>query len=161
MQKPSDLPKFAFADLGAQLSETSGIVELMEDLGQAMGGAHGGTMRMLGGGNRAAFPEIQVLWRRRLAEIVAHADECAGMLVNYDGPAGSPAFREIVAQMFRRTFAWNITLDNVAITAGGQAAFFQLFALFGGDVSGARRRILLPIAPEYIGYADQGLAPKV
>jgi hypothetical protein len=46
--------KFAIADLGSRLSATSGIVELMEDLGQAMGGRQRGTMRMLGGGNRRA-----------------------------------------------------------------------------------------------------------
>ncbi len=153
--------KFPVSEIGARLSATSGIVELMEDLGRAMSGADRGTMRMLGGGNPAAIPEVQQVWRRRLAEIVAHEDQCDRMLVNYDGPAGSPAFREIVAEMFRSKFGWNITADNVAVAAGGQAAFFQLFALFGGHNAGAQRRILLPIVPEYIGYADQGLAPDV
>jgi valine--pyruvate aminotransferase len=153
--------KFSLSEIGARLSATGGIVELMEDLGRAMGGADRGTMRMLGGGNPAAIPEVQQVFRRRLADIVAQGDECDRMLVNYDGPAGSPAFREIVAEMFRSRFGWNITADNVAVTAGGQAAFFQLFALFGGDIAGVRRRILLPIVPEYIGYADQGLAANV
>jgi valine--pyruvate aminotransferase len=116
---------------------------------------------MLGGGNPAAVPEVQQVWRRRLAEILANADECDRMLVNYDGPAGSPAFREIVAELFRAKFGWNIASRNVAVTAGGQTAFFELFALFGGDAAGGKRRILLPIAPEYIGYADQGLASNV
>jgi valine--pyruvate aminotransferase len=153
--------KLAITDLGSRLSATSGIVELMEDLGQAMGGSHRGTMRMLGGGNPAAIPEVQQLWRRRLGEILANADECDRMLVNYDGPAGSPAFREIVAEAFRARLGWNIAPRNVAVTAGGQTAFFELFALFGGDAAGDKRRILLPIAPEYIGYADQGLASGV
>jgi valine--pyruvate aminotransferase len=81
------------------------------------------------------------------------------MFVNYDGPAGSPAFREIVAESFGRTLGWNLTASNVGITAGGQAAFFQLFALFGGNHAAGHRRILLPLVPEYIGYADQGLLP--
>src|SRR5688572_29911130 len=146
--------KLVVTELGSRLSATSGIVELMEDLGQAMGGSQRGTMRMLGGGNPAAIPEVQQVWRRRLAEILANSDECDRMLVNYDGPAGSPGFREIVANTFRTAFGWNVTSRNVAITAGGQAAFFQLFALFGGKENGDERRVLLPIAPEYIGYAD-------
>lgn len=153
--------KLRITELGSRLSSTSGIVELMEDLGQAMGGRHRGIMRMLGGGNPAAIPAVQHVWRQRLAEILANADDCDRMLVNYDGPAGSPAFREIVAEMFRTRFGWNVTSQNVAVTAGGQSAFFELFALFGGVVTGREQKILLPIAPEYIGYADQGLAPNV
>ena len=149
--------KFPLSEIGTRLSANSGIVELMEDLGRAMGGADRGTMRMLGGGNPAAIPAVQQVWRRRLAEIVANEDECDRMLVNYDGPAGSPAFREIVAEMFRSRFGWNVTSANIAVTAGGQTAFFQLFAMFGGQAAGTQRRILLPIVPEYVGYADQGL----
>jgi valine--pyruvate aminotransferase len=116
---------------------------------------------MLGGGNPAAIPEVQQVWRRRLAEILENSSECDRMLLNYDGPAGNPAFREIVANRFKSEFRWNVTSQNIAVTAGGQAAFFELFALFGGVADGQQQRILLPIAPEYIGYADQGLAPQV
>ncbi|MCC7474010.1 MAG: valine--pyruvate transaminase [Pirellulales bacterium] len=150
-----------YTEIGSRLSASSGIVELMEDLGRAMSGADQGTMRMLGGGNPAAIPGVQEVFRRRMAEIVANADECDRMLVNYDGPAGSPRFRAIVAEMFASRFGWNITAENVAITAGGQAAFFQLFALFGGHGPRGLQRILLPIVPEYIGYADQGLASNM
>lgn len=153
--------KFVISDVGARLSGTSGIVELMEDLGRAMGGSHRGSMRMLGGGNPAEIPEVQAVWRRRLADILANPAECDRLLVNYDGPAGNPAFREIVAAAFCSAFGWNISAENVAVTAGGQAAFFQLFALFGGRREGAAHRILLPIAPEYIGYADQGLSANL
>lgn len=153
--------KFAHSEVGSRLSAVGGIVELMEDLGNAMSGADRGTMRMLGGGNPAAIFEVQQAFRERLAEIVANRDECDRMLVNYDGPAGSPTFREIVAEMFRTRFDWNISPENVAITSGSQSAFFQLFALFGGHSPAGLRRILLPIVPEYIGYADQGTAPEM
>ena len=37
------------------------------------------------------------------------------------------------------------------------AAFFFLFNLFAGErEDGTRARVLLPLAPEYIGYADVG-----
>lgn len=149
----------SLSDIGARLSAQSGIGELMEDLGRSLSGPDRGFMKMLGGGNPAAIPEVQAVFRRRLAEIVADAPQCDRMLVNYDGPAGSPAFREIVAESFSRSLGWNLTAENVAVTAGGQAAFFQLFALFGGNHAAGPRRILLPLVPEYIGYADQGLMP--
>lgn len=132
----------------------------MEDLGRSLSGPDCGLMKMLGGGNPAAIPEVQAVFRRRLAEIVADAPLCDRMLVNYDGPAGSPAFREVVADAIGRSLGWKLTARNVAITAGGQAAFFQLFALFCGHHDAVPRRILLPLLPEYIGYADQGLMPE-
>jgi len=53
---------------------------------------------------------------------------------------------------------WNLTSKNLAVTAGSQNAFFVLFNLFGGPFSQGRlKKILFPLAPEYIGYADQAL----
>jgi valine--pyruvate aminotransferase len=58
----------------------------------------------------------------------------------------------------RREFGWPLTAKNIAITNGSQSAFFMLFNMLAGhDDSGAARRILLPLTPEYIGYADQGI----
>jgi valine--pyruvate aminotransferase len=51
--------------------------------------------------------------------------------------------------------------ENVAVTCGGQSAFFLLFNLLAGRTNGGTRRILLPLMPEYIGYADQGLAESM
>ncbi len=147
---------FRYSAVGKKLSARVGIVELMEDLGEAMSGADVGTMRMLGGGNPAAVPEAQHLWRRRLTEILADADGCDRLLVNYDGPAGSPIFREQLASCLRDELGWDVSAKNIAITSGAQTAFFQLFSLFGGpDENGRMQKIVLPITPEYIGYADQ------
>ena len=45
---------------------------------------------------------------------------------------------------------------------GSQSAFLALFNLLAEpDGKGRRRRILLPLSPEYIGYADLGLAPDL
>ncbi len=157
--------QFAISDLGKRLSGRAGIVELMDDLGEALSGAFRGEMRMLGGGNPAALPAVQAVWRERLGEILADADTCDRVLLNYDGPAGSPAFREIVAEALSREFGWKVTSNNIAITPGGQTAFFQLFNLLGGLLGGATkcetRKILLPIMPEYIGYSDQGVCREL
>ncbi|HEX5790222.1 MAG TPA: valine--pyruvate transaminase, partial [Luteolibacter sp.] len=60
--------------------------------------------------------------------------------------------------LFRQHFGWDITPDHVAVTSGGQTAFFLLFNLLAGRMAnGSRRKILLPLVPEYIGYANQGV----
>jgi valine--pyruvate aminotransferase len=79
-------------------------------------------------------------------------------LGNYEPPAGNPAFREAVAGLFRRQFGWDIGPENVAVTMGAQTAFFFLFnALAGRFRDGRCKQILLPLVPEYIGYANQSI----
>ncbi|MBX3424744.1 MAG: valine--pyruvate transaminase [Pirellulales bacterium] len=150
------------SQIGEALSGPSGIVELMADLGAALAEGDGASMRMLGGGNPAHIPEMQEVWRRRLREIVADEPLCDRMLANYDGPAGNPRFLDAVAECLRTEFGWPVGPENVAVTCGGQTAFFFLFTLLAGEMADrTRRRILLPIVPEYIGYADQGLTPDL
>ncbi|MEM0896954.1 MAG: valine--pyruvate transaminase [Verrucomicrobiota bacterium] len=144
-----------FSDIGRKLSAKSGILELMDDLGMAM--TTRPDMRMLGGGNPAAIPEMQAVWRERIGELTA-SGEIDRVLVNYDPPQGSPAFCRAIACALREEFGWDLTEKNVAITTGGQTAFFYLFNLLAGEREGKRRRILIPLMPEYIGYANQGMS---
>lgn len=144
---------------GERLGSGSGIGELMDDLGRAMAGAHG-PVRMLGGGNPAHIPEMQAVWRARMAELLADPPAFDRMLTSYDPPAGNARFREAMAGLLRREFGWDVGPENVAITAGGQTAFFFLFNLLAGDFADGRRKvILLPLVPEYIGWAGQGIVP--
>jgi valine--pyruvate aminotransferase len=150
--------KLQITKIGEALSGYGGIVELMDDLGAALTNGESTEMLMLGGGNPAHVPEMQAIWRERLREIVADEPFCDRIFANYDGPAGSPQFRKSVAACLREKYGWDVGFENIAITNGGQTAFFFLFALFAGDMpNGSKRKILLPITPEYIGYADQGL----
>jgi valine--pyruvate aminotransferase len=149
------------SEFALRLASGSGIEELMEDLGRAMAGSHG-EMRMLGGGNPAPIPEIQALWRQRMQELLADQGAFDRMLGNYDPPAGNAAFLDAVAGLLRREFGWDLTRENIAITAGGQTAFFFLFNLLAGRFGeGRHRKILLPLVPEYIGYANQGLSEEI
>lgn len=150
-----------FSDFGKRLCMGSGIEELMDDLGNAL--AHGGPdILMLGGGQPAHIPEVNALWRRRLEEIMSTPGSLEKVLANYDPPRGSPRFLDAVAQLFNQSFGWNITAKNVAITPGGQTAFFFLFnALAGKFEDGSCRKILLPLIPEYIGYANQSVGENI
>jgi valine--pyruvate aminotransferase len=154
---------FRYSTLGEKHSRHSGIVELMDDLGHALSEARTSAtpLHMMGGGNPAHIPAMQEVWRRRLAEIAADPAQCDRMLSNYDPPAGNLRFREAVAACLARECGWPLTADNVAVTSGGQSAFFYLFNLLAGPSPTGPRRVLLPIMPEYIGYADQGLAEGI
>lgn len=88
--------------------------------------------------------------------------ELEKMLSNYDPPRGNPRFLEAIAGLFRENFGWDISAKNVAITPGGQTAFFFLFnALAGKFQDGSRKKILLPLVPEYIGYANQSVSGDI
>jgi valine--pyruvate aminotransferase len=146
----------AFSSLGQKLAGPCGIQELMEDLGQAM--SSDPHMRMLGGGNPAAIPEMQALWREQWRRLIDdEPDRLDRALVNYDPPGGSPAFRRAMAAFLQRECGWTCTDKNVVVMPGGQAAFFDLFTLLAGH--DGQKKILFPIAPEYIGYANQALHP--
>lgn len=148
--------KFEFSQFGQTVGGPSGIGELMDDLGHALASGRD-DLKMLGGGQPAHIPEVNALWRRRLEEILAEPGGLEKAVANYDPPRGNPAFIAALAGLFQREFGWQVDARNFAITAGGQTAFFFLFNLLAGVMpDGRRKKILLPLVPEYIGYANQG-----
>ncbi|MFK7909140.1 MAG: valine--pyruvate transaminase [Akkermansiaceae bacterium] len=150
-----------FSEFGQRLCMGSGIEELMDDLGNALALGGPDTL-MLGGGQPAHIPEVNALWRRRMEEILATSGGMEKMLSNYDPPRGNPTFLDALAELFNRSFGWDITAKNIAITAGGQTAFFFLFnALAGKFQDGSCKKILLPLVPEYIGYANQSVGSDI
>ena len=149
---------YEFSNFGKHLGSGSGIGDLMDDLGHAL--ASGGPdLKMLGGGQPARIPEMNAVWRRRLEELMEEPGGLERALTSYDPPRGNPHFLEAIATLFREMFGWNLTADNVAVTSGGQTAFYFLFNLLAGEMpDGTQRKILLPLVPEYIGYANQGVS---
>lgn len=148
---------YEFSDFGRHLGCGSGIEELMDDLGHALASG-GADIRMLGGGQPARIPEMNAVWRRRLDELEEETGGLDRAMTSYDPPRGNPRFLEAIARLFRETFGWQIGPENVAVTCGGQTAFFFLLNLLAGRMpDGSRRKILLPLVPEYIGYSDQGV----
>ncbi len=143
--------------MGLRLGGVSGISELMDDLGHAL--AQGGDeLKMLGGGQPAIIPEIDQRWRERLLEMSGDSQELIRAVSVYDPPRGNPEFLSAFAELLRREFCWDIGPENLAVTAGGQTAFFLLFHLLAGVMpDGRQKKILLPLVPEYIGYANQSV----
>ena len=144
-----------WSELGNRFEHPSGILDLMEDLGEAM--SQGSSdLCMLGGGNPAQIPEVQQVFRKQWNELGAQKrlDEVLGA---YDTAQGSPIFHEALADYLNQKYDWGLTAENIGICNGSQTAFYQLFNLFAD----ASKQILLPLSPEYIGYADQGISPNL
>ncbi len=149
------------SEFGMRFSAGSGIGQLMEDLGNAL--AKGGRdMLMLGGGNPSHIPGVQSYFRKRMEDLLADGTEFERVIGNYDAPRGEGGFIRVLADLLRSTFGWNVTEKNIALTNGSQTAFFLLFNMFAGKFdNGRHKKILFPLTPEYIGYADLGLDPDI
>ncbi|MCX8155801.1 MAG: valine--pyruvate transaminase [Verrucomicrobiae bacterium] len=146
--------------VGAKWSQVTGIGELMEDLGHAL--TVDPEMRMLGGGNPALVPEFMQAAQQRMAAMLREPEAMASLLGNYDPPRGHPRFVSAFAALLRSIYHADFEPENVAVTAGSQCATFFLINLFAGRGRGRKRhKILLPLCPEYLGYADQGLEEDI
>ena len=145
-----------YSIFGNKFTQHSGITELMDDLNEGVKG--GEELLMLGGGNPASIPRIE----ERLTELMQQLlDEgkLVDTLANYDGPKGKDTFAIAIAELFNELYGWELTSDNVMLTNGSQNAFFYLFNLLGGNFNeGKKKKILFPLAPEYIGYADASVS---
>ena len=145
-----------FSRFGERYTGEAGILQLMDDLGDAL--ATDERVYMMGGGNPSHIPEVQAYFRQCMERLLQADGAFERMIGNYSPPAGDKAFRAALAHLLRQEFGWPIGPDNVALTNGSQTSFFYLLNLFAGPFAdGTRRRILLPLTPEYIGYADVGI----
>ncbi|EGQ8071053.1 valine--pyruvate transaminase [Vibrio parahaemolyticus] len=143
-----------FSKFGEKFNQYSGITQLMDDLND---GLRTPGAIMLGGGNPAAIPAMLDYFHQASEEMLA-SGELVSALTNYDGPQGKDVFVKALAQLFRETYGWDISEKNISLTNGSQSGFFYLFNLFAGQQpDGSHKKVLLPIAPEYIGYGDAGI----
>ncbi|ABV87955.1 valine--pyruvate transaminase [Shewanella pealeana] len=143
-----------FSKFGEKFNRYSGITQLMDDLNE---GLRTPGAIMLGGGNPASIPAMQDYFHQATADMLANG-ELVAALSNYDGPQGKDAFLTALATLLRDTYGWEISEKNISLSNGSQSAFFNLFNLLAGEQSdGCIKKILLPLAPEYIGYNDAGL----
>ena len=144
---------------GRRLLGDSGTRSLMDDLGDIA--AAGGAIMNLGGGNPSFIPAAEAVFRRHMQKLLEREGAFERAIGLYGGPEGDREFARVLAGFLEREVGWRITARNIALTNGSQSAFLPLFNLIAGPMGGGRpaRRILLPLSPEYIGYADLGLTP--
>ncbi len=146
-----------FTKFGEKMTSNAGILSLMDDLGKATL-ASGEKMIMMGGGNPGLVPEFQEIMRNQLLTICSDSKSFQQLVGSYGPPQGDNVFNEGLAALLKKEQGWDIGPENICLTNGSQTAFFMLFNLFAGVLpGGGEKKICLPMAPEYIGYADLGL----
>ncbi len=144
-----------FSAFGQKFTRKTGILQLMDDLGKALNSDK--PVNMLGGGNPARIPEVNAVYREVFRELAGQEDchNAIENIGNYSTPQGDAKLIAALADFFRQQYGWNVGVENIALCNGSQNAFFYLFNLFGGKFAdGTEKSILLPLAPEYVGYAD-------
>ncbi|MEL6115601.1 valine--pyruvate transaminase [Photobacterium sp. SP02] len=147
-----------FSTFGNKFARYSGITQLMDDLND---GLRNPEAIMLGGGNPAQIPAM-VEYFTQLNNSLNQSGELAAAMTNYDGPQGKNTFINALAALLSERYGWDISSKNISLTNGSQSAFFSLFNLLAGEFpDGRHKKILLPLAPEYIGYGDAGVSPDM
>ncbi len=152
-----------FSKFGQKFTQPTGISQLMDDLGDALKSDQ--PVNMLGGGNPAKIEAVNELFLATYRALGNDNDSgeanttSINSMANYSNPQGDAAFIDALVGFFNRHYDWNLSADNIALTNGSQNAFFYLFNLFGGAFVNEKnesvdKSILLPLAPEYIGYSD-------
>lgn len=154
-----------FSKFGQKFTQNSGILQLMDDLGDALKSDQ--PVNMLGGGNPARIDAVNQAFLEAFKTLdVGDLDSPAiDSMGNYSNPQGDAKFIDTLVDFFNRHYGWGLTADNIALTNGSQNGFFYLFNLFGGmfdddSAEGIDKSILLPLAPEYIGYSDVHIEGK-
>lgn len=146
-----------FSNFGKKFTQKTGILQLMDDLGNALNSDK--PVNMLGGGNPAKIEEVNQAFEHVLQQI-AQSGEGLENMSNYSTPQGDAKLIDALVNFFNQEYDWGLTSDHIALTNGSQNAFFYLFNLFGGQFADGEKQILLPLAPEYIGYADAHIEGK-
>jgi valine--pyruvate aminotransferase len=142
---------------GRGFTSASGILQLMDDLGHVAAGDR--TVLMLGAGNPGHIPQMLVRFRESMYRALERTGRFEHMIGAYDPPAGPKDFIDALSTLLNREYGWDVNAENIALTNGSQTAFFFLFNMLAGAFEdGTYKKILLPLAPEYIGYADLGLS---
>lgn len=110
-----------FSKFGQKFTQNSGILQLMDDLGDALNSDK--PIIMLGGGNPASIEAVNKIYQDSLEQIVAQG---VGLdsVANYANPKGDSGFIDALVDFFNQRYDFGITADNIALTNGSQNAFF-------------------------------------
>lgn len=155
------MPSFPLSPFGERLSAPAGIVSLMDDLGEALN--VNPDILFLGGGNPARIPEVEQAFAQALQGISANPEQLHKMLGVYQSPRGHEGFIERLVPFLNERCGWSITSKNIALANGSQSAFFILLNMLAvpATANTPAQKIHLPMAPEYLGYSGQTVAPDM
>lgn len=114
----------------------------------------------LSAGNPVILPEIEAMWRDCTAQLLA-SSEYSEVVCRYGSSQGYQPLIDAVVEDFNHRYGVNLTSRNVLVTPGSQSIYFFGANAFGGYTSsGALKKIVLPLSPDYTGYGGVSLTPE-
>ena len=128
---------------GTRFAADSGIVGLMDDLGNAL--IENPDMIMMGGGNPGRVPAMEAVFQRRLEAVLADPQQRHRLFGRYQAPQGDLEFRQAVADLLAGEFGWRLGAGNIAVSNGSQSAFFVLYNMFEIGRASCRERVSLTV----------------
>ncbi|MEE9334770.1 MAG: valine--pyruvate transaminase [Granulosicoccaceae bacterium] len=140
-----------FSDFGSKFRDGTGIGGLMRDLADL---PETGNYCRLGGGNPANLAAITARFQHLAQQSISDTKEFERAFTRYGAAQGDKKLISYLLEYLNKRYDWQLQPQNIALTNGSQNAFFMLFNMFGGVRDGIQRNVLLPMAPEYIGYED-------
>ena len=146
---------FSYSNFGDKFSQDSGINILMQDLDQALNAKNSDDILFLGGGNPATIKPVQEIYYQEMLKLLNNKNQWQSIFGIYDSPQGNENFREIAANYYSKKFSKRITAKNILLTNGSQSSFFVILNFLAGSTStNKKQKVLIPLVPEYIGYAN-------
>ena len=103
---------------GQKFAASSGISELMDDLGTALN--DNPDLLFMGGGNPGRIDAVQEVFAKRLTDMLENGDRRHELLGLYQAPQGDLAFRRELATHLRNTRGWELGPEHIAIANGSQ-----------------------------------------
>ena len=91
---------------GAKFAGSSGIVELMDDLGSALN--ENPHMIFMGGGNPGRLQALEAVFQQRLEAIMADPAQRHSLFGIYQSPQGDLEFRRQLAAFLKQQFGWRL-----------------------------------------------------
>jgi len=152
--------KPALTQIGAQMSNLTGVRAIMKDINETLRANTGQELHNLSAGNPLILPEVEKLWRDCTNELLA-SSEFGEVVCRYGSSQGYAPLLEAIAADFNRRYGLKLTDRNILITSGSQTLYFYAANAFGGYTSdGELKQIVLPLSPDYTGYGGVCLAPE-
>ncbi len=140
------------SSFGEHFMQDAPIVTLMDDLGEALNERPDALF--LGGGNPACVPASQPIFAKHLQALTQIRPH--DLLGVYQSTAGNADVLDVLAEYLRQACGWAVSASNLSLVGGSQAAFFMLLNAF----SGTEKKVVLPVAPDYLGYGAQVLSEQ-
>ncbi|MGD1901565.1 MAG: valine--pyruvate transaminase [Geitlerinemataceae cyanobacterium] len=150
----------ALSQIGQQMSNLTGVRAIMKDIIETLRSGKGRDFINLSAGNPVILPEIEQLWRDCTRELLDSPDY-GEVVCRYGSSQGYQPLIEAVVNDFNDRYGLSLTDRNVLISAGSQSLYFFAANAFGGrTASGALKRVVLPLSPDYTGYGGVSLVPE-